>query len=344
MKRLLASVAAVALAAPAFAADLPSRKAPPAYVELPPPMLWTGGYVGLTLGGAFGTSSTNVATAGASNCGLVPVAAPEKSGKWDFVKKHEKLPVVDPVQSYGSVGCGFGYATPAAEASNNTKSVKPVQPAQLVGTVPAGYDPQNAMIAAVGSANANLSNSRAGFIGGLGAGYNWQMGSVVVGGEADISGIAGGRGSASRTGVASDGLFSYASRVTASSGIDWLGTVRGRVGYLVTPTLLVFGTGGLAFGGVHSAVNIAGVGSGPNNDIWVGNFSRSTTKVGWTAGGGAEWKFAHNWSAKLEYLYVDLGSVSYSVPVVGSNWIGASNVKTKFDANLVRVGLNYSFN
>lgn len=346
MKRLLSTVAVAAISTGAIAADLPSRKAPPAYVEPIPLLTWTGGYVGATLGGAFGTSSTNVSTAGASNCGLVPVTAVEESGKWDFVKKPYPKPKPDDhvAPSLGSVGCGFGYAAPAAEASNDTKSVKPVLQPQLVGTVPAGYDPQNAMIAAVGSANANLSNSRAGFIGGLGAGYNWQMGNVVIGGEADISGIAGGRGSASRTGVASDGLFSYTSRVTASSGIDWIGTVRGRLGYLVTPSLLVFGTGGLAVGGVHSSINVAGVGSGPNGEAWVGNGTRNDTRVGWTAGGGAEWRFAPHWSTKIEYLYVDLGSVSYSVPVVGSNWIGASNVKTKFDTNIVRVGLNYSFN
>ena len=72
-------------------------------------------------------------------------------------------------------------------------------------------------------------------------------------------------------------------------GLPWFGTVRGRAGYLVTPTLLLYGTAGFAYGDVTA-------------------FQRSNTSTGWTAGGGVEWLFAPHWSAKLEYLYVDLDS------------------------------------
>ena len=67
--------------------------------------------------------------------------------------------------------------------------------------------------------------------------------------------------------------------------------MRGRVGYLITPTLLIYGTGGFAYGQVSA-------------------FGFNTTPTGWTAGGGVEWMFAPHWSAKAEYLYVDLSNMS----------------------------------
>ena len=100
-----------------------------------------------------------------------------------------------------------------------------------------------------------------------------------------------------------------------SSRVNWYGTVRGRLGFLFTPTLLVYGTGGLAYGGVNTTVN--------HNTLMVsfpltsqglapGSASFSDTRVGWTAGGGLEWMFMPNWSAKVEYLYTDLGTTSLS--------------------------------
>ena len=74
---------------------------------------------------------------------------------------------------------------------------------------------------------------------------------------------------------------------SANANLSWFGTVRGRVGYLITPTLLIYGTGGFAYGQV---------------DAW----GLASTNTGWTAGGGVEWMFAPHWSAKVEYLYVDL--------------------------------------
>jgi outer membrane immunogenic protein len=96
--------------------------------------------------------------------------------------------------------------------------------------------------------------------------------------------------------------------------------VRGRVGYLFIPTLLIYGTGGFAYGQVDA-------------------FGLSNTATGWTAGGGAEWLFAPNWSAKIEYLYVSL---------YNNNWNGGggfnfgSNYNPQF--NVVRAGVNYHFN
>ncbi len=102
--------------------------------------------------------------------------------------------------------------------------------------------------------------------------------------------------------------------VTTSKSLDYLGTVRGRIGYLVTPTLLLYGTGGLAYGGANSSTSVFQGISGPTFGITTAfgtAGSYSDTLVGWTAGGGLEWMFAPNWSAKLEYLYYDLGTASY---------------------------------
>jgi outer membrane immunogenic protein len=97
--------------------------------------------------------------------------------------------------------------------------------------------------------------------------------------------------------------------------------VRGRVGYLITPTLLLYGTGGFAYGGVDA-------------------FQQSSTFTGWTAGGGVEWLFAPHWSAKAEYLYVNLTSSGNNGG--GSLWQVSNNIHPQI--NVVRVGVNYHFN
>jgi outer membrane immunogenic protein len=161
----------------------------------------------------------------------------------------------------------------------------------------------------------------------------------VTGLEADIQGSSI-NGSARATSIiASTGAPDpNGSFLTSEHKLSWFGTVRGRLGVTVTPDLLLYGTGGLAYGHVDASAN------------WFSSVdeqapaSVSKTKVGWTAGAGAEWMFAHNWSAKLEYLYVDLGSESAIgdfTPVdplfkVGYNW--------RFRENIARVGVNYHFN
>jgi outer membrane immunogenic protein len=125
------------------------------------------------------------------------------------------------------------------------------------------------------------------------------------------------------------------------------------LGFTITPTFLVYGTGGLAYGGVSTSTNITetlGFGDTPAPFGTFGNFSQS--RVGWTAGGGLERLFAPNWSLKVEYLYYDIGRVTYALfPLqqFGLNGtlletIGASQSSTRFNGNIVRAGLNYHFN
>ena len=94
------------------------------------------------------------------------------------------------------------------------------------------------------------------------------------------------------------------------SSIDYLGTVRGRLGFLVTPTLLVYGTAGLAYASANLSATYTTYDLANFYGPGLANPQNSDTRVGWTAGGGVEWMFLPNWSAKLEYLYYDLGSVT----------------------------------
>jgi outer membrane immunogenic protein len=200
-----------------------------------------------------------------------------------------------------------------------------------------------------------IPTSNGGFIGGGQAGYNWQFNSFVLGFETDIQGLAG---SSSSQSVASAvplaaplGAFSAFGTAAASQRLDYLGTVRGRIGFLITPTLLIYGTGGLAYGGAN--LNTSGLaidGSGVAAPVFGGS-SYSDTRVGWTAGGGLEWMFHPNWSAKVEYLYYDLGTLTTTPGVAlvatpaGVAFGGVSQqASAHFNGNIVRAGLNYHFN
>jgi outer membrane immunogenic protein len=180
---------------------------------------------------------------------------------------------------------------------------------------PASY---GAASAAAASASVPVGGG-SGFIGGGQVGYNWQMSPVWLAGfETDIQYLSG---NDSGTITKSSGAFPFFgasevvnSSIASSSKVDYLGTVRGRLGYLFTPTFLLYGTGGLAYGGVKASTTIGQT----NNDCTFfpgtclqgstapgGAFSH--TRAGWTAGAGLEWMFAQKWSAKAEYLHYDLG-------------------------------------
>lgn len=201
-----------------------------------------------------------------------------------------------------------------------------------------------------------FSSNAAGFIGGGQIGYNWQFygGKLVAGVEADIQGIAYSNNNRNYiAAVPAIGPFSVVTAMSARKSLDYLGTVRGRLGWLFTPTLLAYGTGGLAYGGVN--LNVAGF-QGVTPDfppfatIGFPGGSFSDTRVGWTAGGGLEWMFMPQWSAKVEYLYYDLGSVRTPGGLTTRTfagallWANATEVSARFNGNIVRAGVNYHFN
>jgi outer membrane immunogenic protein len=210
--------------------------------------------------------------------------------------------------------------------------------------------------------------TRSGFIGGGQIGYNWQLTPIwLVGLETDIQGaISSGSGSVANTvgpfpfGGAAEVLNSS---IVSSSKLDYLGTLRGRFGYIFTPTFLFYGTGGLAYGGVKANTAITlnnndcaatpapGVCLSPSAST-AGAYS--STRLGWTAGAGIEWMFMPKWGAKVEYLHYDLGSVTFpngalvttngTAPGAGGPAVLSSTSSTKFTGEIVRAGVNFYWN
>jgi len=154
--------------------------------------------------------------------------------------------------------------------------------------------------------------------GGTG-GFNLQAGAVVFGVEGD-GGWAGFKGTLAPCGAAA---------ITCTTNDSWLSTVRGRLGWAATPYLLIYGTGGGAFGDVQALSNVPGF------------FGASGSRAGWSAGAGLEWMFAPAWSAKVEYLHYDLGNFVCSPGCAATGAGVAIPVNWRFVADTARVGLNY---
>jgi outer membrane immunogenic protein len=199
-------------------------------------------------------------------------------------------------------------------------------------------------------ASGTLDPGPNGVIGGAQIGYNWRMGSLVTGVEADFQG-SGIKGLASRSterpGLNNNGGIDGSSRST-DARLSWFGTLRGRLGMIATPDLLLYGTGGLAYGRVSNSANTRIFDGDPATPISV-DFPATVSKVkaGWTAGAGAEWMFASKWSARIEYLYVDLGSVSAigNATALSATVFNGGLVKYTWQTreNIVRAGVNYHF-
>jgi outer membrane immunogenic protein len=192
--------------------------------------------------------------------------------------------------------------------------------------------------------NANVAARKpAGVIGGGQLGYNWQRGQMLAGLEADFSG----------TDIHSTDDFSGPVGVTRfvhiHERLDWLATLRGRLGFLPTQQLLLYATGGLAVGQVttNSSLTTTVPNSIPgcltaNIGLCMGS-SDTATKVGWTVGAGAEYALTSNWSVKAEYLFVDLGRSSSTGFDTRSAPPLPLFATTKDDFHIARVGVNYRF-
>jgi iron complex outermembrane recepter protein len=172
-----------------------------------------------------------------------------------------------------------------------------------------------------GSSSGSFGTS--GFVLGGTVGANYQIGSLVFGVEGDGDWAdASGFGTFTATSLCAGGCL---------TNNTWLSTVRGRAGYAFD-RFLVYGTAGAAFGNVKA------------------NFSNdpvsSATKTGWTVGAGVEVGFARNWSAKAEYLFVDLGNGSCTTDCAIADANGSPlipNIAVKFNESIVRGGINYRF-
>jgi len=157
--------------------------------------------------------------------------------------------------------------------------------------------------------NAGSFDLSGGQVGGT-AGLNWQAGHMVLGleGDVDWSGVRG-TGPALCPGCATNN--------------DWLATVRGRAGYAFD-RFMPFVTGGLAVGDIRAtAPGFAGA---------------TQTNAGWTVGGGLEFALSNNWTAKAEYLHVDLGNMN-----CGFSCGAAAGNSVSLREDIVRGGVNYRF-
>ncbi|WP_441277753.1 outer membrane protein [Tardiphaga sp. 172_B4_N1_3] len=192
-----------------------------------------------------------------------------------------------------------------------------------------------------------------GAIAGGQIGYNWQTpGSNWVWGlEADAQWSDERGGSAYRCantligGACLPGLTflppgATGTNIAVDQSLEWFGTVRGRVGVLASPTVLLYGTGGLAYGSIKSSAAITGF--TPAGVAVVSAGSASDVRIGWTVGAGVEAVISGPWTAKLEYLYMDLGSYSSSYSLAPASTVRA-DVNSSFTDHILRAGINYRF-
>jgi len=259
-----------------------------------------------------------------------------------------------PVFSWSGLYVGFnnGYAWRDSRAFN-TSGVNLFETPALPGLgLPEHLWGAASALGATGSVSTRLN----GFFSGGQVGYNWQFSDRFVAGlEGDLqgAGFRGGGGFTNLTPAAVYPPFIAATSVTVNRSLEYFGTVRGRLGYAVTPTLLFYATGGLAYGGIatSTAVNQSLTPSlllsaGAKSDFF-------NNRAGWTVGGGVESALTGELSAKLEFLYYDLGSANVgsqnSGPLIHNAIVGAGEVgdaissSTRFNGFVIRAGLNYRF-
>jgi outer membrane immunogenic protein len=168
-----------------------------------------------------------------------------------------------------------------------------------------------------------------GFIGGGQVGYNYQMGQFVIGLETDIqyAAIGGGGGGYYGGGSSGDGYF---------------GTVRARAGFAFDRAL-VYATAGFAYGDVGTTGSNLGLNGYNGYNGYYGS-NNDSTNTGWVVGGGVEYAFTNNLTAKLEGLYVNLGSKNNNAYYGVLPIAAYSYSKNDNEFYVVRAGLNYKFN
>ncbi len=184
-----------------------------------------------------------------------------------------------------------------------------------------------------------------GAVGGVQFGYNWQATPTwILGFETDIQ-LTGERDSTTLQGVLSPQPILDTLMLSHTESLDWFGTVRGRLGYTIWPTAILYATGGLAYGRLKESAGgmVSVITRGiPQPPIPISSTSWSSTKTGWTVGGGIEGVMPNSrvtW--KFEYLYIDLDGATYTLQP--STFPNPAFISTRFSDNIVRVGLNYQF-
>lgn len=164
----------------------------------------------------------------------------------------------------------------------------------------------------------------AGVVGGGHIGYNYQMGAMVLGGEADLlyNGISSRKVWISDTSAASG---------TLKNELGWQGSIRARAGYAVERTLY-FLTAGVAIASPEIVL------SGSNAAIGGMTATSSATRAGFTVGAGIDHAFTDNWIGKLEYRYSDFGTKT----IAGANSVNGA-IKNSAQVNTITAGISYKF-
>jgi outer membrane immunogenic protein len=182
-------------------------------------------------------------------------------------------------------------------------------------------------------------------------GYNWQPNrNFVIGIEADLQGTWQ-NGTDNPPSVATTTNCNFFGAVltcpgTNSVGVDeklrWFGTARARLGFVPWDNVMFYVTGGAAFGEVewNATTTNAGTFAGATTTA-INSATATSTHAGWTVGGGSEWVLSGPWTAKLEYLFVDLGTIGNTFTAGGP--VPTVTMTSHVRDNVVRIGLNYRF-
>jgi outer membrane immunogenic protein len=259
-----------------------------------------------------------------------------------------KAPIAPPVVAYDwngfYIGGNVGYSWGRAKTLDGTFSQQVYRAFGL---------PAQTLVSDTGPvAFPGIRTDVNGWLGGGQIGWNWQQNAWLLGIEADIQ-ASGQDGDHLLTFTipATGAIPAQTATLAANYKLDWFGTVRGRLGVLPGDRYLLYVTGGLVYGNLKSTYTgtLSGVGSVST--------SFDETRAGWTVGGGIEAALWGTWTAKIEYLYMDLGrfssgggtlaatSILPNVPNQGFTTVTnvSANTSVKFTDNILRVGLNYRF-
>lgn len=245
--------------------------------------------------------------------------------------------IVQPMWDGVYIGVNAGGAWDSANAAN-------------IAAVPTQFPADPSIVQVL---TGSLSSNNGGFIGGgqIGFSHQWPSG-LVLGVETDFQGVTD--KSSGYQGLAVPDAFlpsvTEFGSLTASKQIDSLGTVRARIGYAPTGATLVYATGGLAYGHASFSTASLGVALTPIGAAGAASAaSYSDVRVGWTAGAGVEFMTFPNVSAKIEYLYYDLGSITKTSPLYGNVpglavLPGVVQSSARYFGSIARFGVNYHFN
>lgn len=185
------------------------------------------------------------------------------------------------------------------------------------------------------------TDAQGGVVGGF-VGYNYQFAPQWVAGlEADLA-FSDIKGKDGRVLTTAPFGFNASLTTNVQTELDWYGTVRGRLGYLLTPNVMIYGTGGLAYGEIKGTTTVTLATPIPAlNGSAVGSYDQ--TKIGYAAGGGVQWAILPNVIARAQYTYIDLGSHGFGANTVVLATPAGVNTSHKDDFHIATVGASYKF-